>query len=98
MHVAREPVELGDGDRARLSVAAGASQGGGQLRAAVERVGALVRLDLRELRGDLEALGLGEADDGGAVRGTIAGDRPRPVRRTGPRTCRRSRMPNSHKR
>ena len=46
MHVAREPVELGDGDRARLSVAAGASQGGGELRAAVERVGALARLDL----------------------------------------------------
>jgi hypothetical protein len=29
MHVARKPVEFGDGDRARLSVAAGASQGGG---------------------------------------------------------------------
>ncbi len=63
MHVTREPVELCYGDRARLSVAAGASQGGGELRAAVERVGALARLDLRELGGDLEALGLGEADD-----------------------------------
>ncbi len=39
-------------------------QGGGELRAAVERVGALARLDLRELGGDLEALGLGEAGDG----------------------------------
>ena len=67
MHIAREPVELGDGDRARLSVAAGASQGGGELRAAVERVGTLARLDLSELGGDLEALGLGEAGDGGAL-------------------------------
>ena len=41
-----EPVELGDGDRARLPVAAGLGQGGGELRAAVERVGALARLDL----------------------------------------------------
>ena len=67
MNVTREPVELGDGDRARLSVAAGAGQGGGELRAAVERVGALARLDLSELGGDLEALGLGEAGDGGAL-------------------------------
>jgi hypothetical protein len=29
MQVARKPVEFGDGDRARLTVAAGASQGGG---------------------------------------------------------------------
>jgi hypothetical protein len=35
-------------------------------RAAVERVGALARLDPSELGGDLEALGLGEAGDGGA--------------------------------
>jgi len=48
MHVTRKQIELSDGDRARLSVAAGASQGGGQLRAAVERVGALARLDLRD--------------------------------------------------
>ena len=41
VHVAREPVELGDGDRARLPVAAGPGQRGGELRAAVERVGAL---------------------------------------------------------
>ncbi len=67
MNVTREPVELGDGDRARLPVAAGASQGGGELRAAVERIGALARLDLSELGGDLEALGLGEAGDGGAL-------------------------------
>jgi hypothetical protein len=29
MHVARKTVEFGEGDQARLSVAAGASQGGG---------------------------------------------------------------------
>ena len=35
--------------------------------AAVERVSALARLDLRQLGGDGEALGLGEAGDGGAL-------------------------------
>jgi len=67
MHVAREPVELGDGDRAPLSVAAGDSQGGSELRAAVERVGTLACLDLDMLGDDFEALGLGEAGDGGSL-------------------------------
>jgi hypothetical protein len=44
MYVTRELVELGDGNWARLPVAARASQGGGELRATVERVGALARL------------------------------------------------------
>ncbi len=67
MHVAREPVELCYGDGARLPVAAGASQGGGELRTAVERVGTLASLDLSELGGDLETLGLGEPGDGGPL-------------------------------
>jgi hypothetical protein len=46
MHVARQPVELGDSDRAGPSVAAGFGQGGGELRAAIERVRAFPRLDL----------------------------------------------------
>jgi len=58
MHVAREPVELGDGDRARLSVAAGASQCGGELRAAIKGVSAFARLDLGELADDLKPLRL----------------------------------------
>ena len=70
MHIAREPVELCYGDGARLPVAAGASQGGGELRAAVERVGALARLDLDMLGDDLEALGGGEPGDGSALRVT----------------------------
>ena len=38
-----------------------------EIRALVERVGALARLDLGELGGDLEALDLGEAGDGRAL-------------------------------
>ena len=66
MHVAREPIELGDGD-GRLALPAGLGQCGGELRAAIERVGALARLDLDELGDDLEPLGLGEPGDGGAL-------------------------------
>jgi hypothetical protein len=39
----------------------GLGQGGGQMRAAIERIGALPCLDLDMLAGDLEALGVGEA-------------------------------------
>ncbi len=42
-------------------------QSGGELRAAIERFGAPARLDLNELGDDLELLGLGKADDGGAL-------------------------------
>ena len=49
-----------DGDGARLAFAAGLSQRGGELRQAIEGVGALARLDLGELGDDLEPLGLGE--------------------------------------
>ena len=61
-----EPIELGDGN-GRLALPAGLGQGGGELRAAVERVGALARLDLSEFGGDLETLSLGKAGDGGAL-------------------------------
>ena len=47
-----------------LPVLAGFGQGGGQLRAAIERVRPLARLDLDMLGDDLEALGLGETGDG----------------------------------
>ena len=67
MNVAAEPVELGDDDRARLPVAAGLGEGGTKLRAALERVRPLARLDLRELADDPKALGLGEPGDGGAL-------------------------------
>jgi hypothetical protein len=65
--IATQPIELCDHDRALLPVSARFGQGGAKLRAAVERVGALARLDLSELGGDLEALSLGEAGDGGAL-------------------------------
>ena len=65
--VAAQSIELSDGDRRPFAVTAGLGQCGGELRAAVERVRALARLDLSELGGDLEALGLGEAGDGGAL-------------------------------
>ena len=55
MHVARKPIEFGDGDRARPSIAAGLGEGGGELRAALERVDGLARLDLDMLGDDLEA-------------------------------------------
>ena len=65
--VAAEPVELGDDDRARLPVAAGLGEGLGELRAALEGVRALARLNFSELGDDLEPLGLGEPGDGGAL-------------------------------
>src|SRR5271165_4337076 len=67
VNVTREPVELSDGDGAMLPVATGFGQCGSELRAAVERVRTLARLDLDMLGDDLEALGLGEADDGGTL-------------------------------
>ena len=65
--VARQPIELGDGDRRPFAVLAGLGQRGDELGAAIERVGALARLDLDELGDDLEPLDLGEAGDGGAL-------------------------------
>ncbi len=67
MNVAAEPVELGDDDRARLPVAAGLGEGLGELRAALEGVRALARLDLDMLGDDPEPLGLGEPGHGGAL-------------------------------
>ena len=43
-------------------------EGGGELRAAIERVASLARLDLDEFGDDLEALGLGESGDGDVLR------------------------------
>jgi hypothetical protein len=65
MYVAREPVELGDHDR-RLELAS-PLQRGRELRALVERIGALASLALDELGDDVEALRLGEALDGRAL-------------------------------
>ena len=56
--------------------ALGLGQGGGELRAAIEGVGALARLDLDMLGDDLKALGVGEAGDGLALR---LGDLPCPA-------------------
>jgi hypothetical protein len=46
----------------------GLSQRGSQLRAASKRVGTFAGLDLDELTGQLEALGLGEPGNGLALR------------------------------
>jgi hypothetical protein len=46
----------------------GLSQRGSQLRAASKRVGTFATLDLDELTGQLEALGLGEPGNGLALR------------------------------
>jgi hypothetical protein len=67
MHVTRQPIELGNGDGGGLSVTASCSERGGELWPAIESVSALPRLDLGELRDDLEPLGLGEPGDGGAL-------------------------------
>ena len=67
MHVTRQPIELGDGDGGGLPVAARCSERCGELRAAIEGVSALPRLDLDELGNDIEPLGLGEPGDGGAL-------------------------------
>jgi hypothetical protein len=48
MHVAAEPVELGDDDRAGLVDLPGGLERGGELGPAVERVGTLAGLDLGE--------------------------------------------------
>jgi uncharacterized protein with von Willebrand factor type A (vWA) domain len=66
VNVAAEPVQLGDRDRALAML--GLSQRGSQLRAASKRVGTLAGLDLDELTGQLEALGLGEPGNGLALR------------------------------
>src|SRR5271166_583807 len=65
--IAAEPIELGDGDWTEFPMPASCGQGGGELRAAIERVRALARLDLDMLGDDLKVLGLGEAGDGGAL-------------------------------
>ena len=64
MHVARQSIELGDGDRRSFAVTAGLGQGGGELGAPAERVGAPARLDLGKLGNDLETFGLSEAGHG----------------------------------
>lgn len=66
MHVAAEPVQFAHDNRAFAMTARGFERGG-ELRAAIEGVGALAGLDLGERGGDLEALGGGEAGDGFAL-------------------------------
>ena len=61
MHIAAEPIELGDDDR--RAVQTGVLERGLELRPALERVGALAGLDLLEGRRRAEALGLAEAGD-----------------------------------
>jgi hypothetical protein len=61
MHVARQAIELGD-DYRDLPLA-GAGEGGGELRAAFDCVGALAGVDLNMFGDDLEALRGGEAGD-----------------------------------
>ena len=61
-HIAREAVELGDNYRALCL--ARASKSRRQLGPAVERIGALSRLDLDMLANDLDPLGLREPLDG----------------------------------
>jgi hypothetical protein len=67
MHITRKPIKLSDGDRGGLPVTASCSERGCELWPAVESVSALPRLDLGELRDDLEPLGLSEASDGCAL-------------------------------
>jgi hypothetical protein len=64
-HVTAQAIQLRDDDRGL--VAAGLGERGGELRAAIERVGTLARLNLDMFGDDLEALGLGEARDGLAL-------------------------------
>ena len=59
MDVARKTIELGDND-GRLALPAGLDQRGGELRASIEGVCALPRLDFSELCDEIEPLGLGE--------------------------------------
>ncbi len=58
-HVAGETVELGNNDRA--SVGAPSGQRRGELRAAIEGIGALAGLDLDELGGQPKAFSFGKA-------------------------------------
>ena len=62
MHVAAEPIQFADDNRA-FAMAARGFERGGELRATVEGVRALAGLDLGERGGDFEALGGGEAGD-----------------------------------
>ena len=57
-----------DDDRRRFAVAAGLGQRAGELRAAIQRVGALAGFDLDELGFDLEPLGRREPFDSVALR------------------------------
>ena len=65
-HIARQPVELGDEDAALRGL--GCCQRRGELRPAVERVGALAGLGLDVLGDDGDALGFGEPRDRRALR------------------------------
>jgi hypothetical protein len=65
-NIAREPIELGNQDAAFGR--AGGSEGGCELRAAVERVGAFAGLRLDELGDDGEAFSFGEPGDRRALR------------------------------
>ena len=58
VHVAAEAVQLGHGDIALEPL--GSSQGGFELRSAVERIRALACLYLNELADQLKTLGLGK--------------------------------------
>jgi hypothetical protein len=63
VHVAAQPIELGDQHRAlRL---ASLRQRSGQLRPPIERVGTLTRFDLDMLGDDLDPLGLRKALNSG---------------------------------
>ena len=66
MHIARQPVELRDGDGALALARLGERRD--ELWPAIQGVRALAGLDLGELGGDGEALGLGERGDGRALR------------------------------
>jgi hypothetical protein len=59
VYVATEPVQLGDGHVALELLRSG--EGGLKLRAAVESISSLARLNFQELLGDLKALGFGKA-------------------------------------
>jgi len=67
MHVARQSVELCDGDLACLAMSARLGQRDGEFRAAVERVASLARCVLFELSDDLEARAMGKSGEGGAL-------------------------------
>jgi hypothetical protein len=54
----------------------GLSQRGSQLRAAIKRVGTFAGLDLDELTGQLEALGLGEPGNGSRCASSPRPERP----------------------